>query len=217
MDTSAVYPRGGTPPQPDDHSWFPGYTFVMNSNASANGNAGNVTLYTAPIPAEDGNNYIAQDAYYHPGAIQQDVSLTHDQSYDLNFWWATGQQVNFNGNTYDQWQVSLGGSVLTTTGLTKNPNHSSTPWVDYDYKFVWGGASGLTLLSFRDICNGISSDPGACDGSVDTSNGPPFSLLDNVSLRTTVPEPSTWAMILIGFAGLGYFGVRGRAKTVAVA
>jgi hypothetical protein len=31
-----------------------------------------------------------------------------------------------------------------------------------------------------------------------------------------VPEPSTWAMMLIGFAGLGFMGWRSR-KTAAVA
>jgi hypothetical protein len=29
---------------------------------------------------------------------------------------------------------------------------------------------------------------------------------------TSAPEPSTWAMVLIGFAGLGYASLRGRAK-----
>jgi hypothetical protein len=29
----------------------------------------------------------------------------------------------------------------------------------------------------------------------------------------TVPEPSTWAMLLIGFAGLGFAGYRGARKT----
>jgi hypothetical protein len=55
------------------------------------------------------------------------------------------------------------------------------------------------------------SNPGACDGDVSNSNGPPFSLLDNVSL-TAVPEPSNWAMLLLGFAGLAYAGYRGRAR-----
>ena len=33
-------------------------------------------------------------------------------------------------------------------------------------------------------------------------------LLDNVSLTTAVPEPSTWAMLLLGFAGLGFAACR---------
>jgi PEP-CTERM motif len=101
--------------------------------------------------------------------------------------------------------------VLTTTGLTENLSHSDTGWVDYNYDFVWTGATGPTVISFLDMCNGSMSASGACNGSVGDSNGPPFSLLDNVSL-TTVPEPSTWAMLLIGFAGLAYAGYRGRGR-----
>ena len=32
---------------------------------------------------------------------------------------------------------------------------------------------------------------------------------------SAVPEPSTWAMLLIGFAGLGFLGWRGSRKTAA--
>ena len=34
---------------------------------------------------------------------------------------------------------------------------------------------------------------------------------------TAVPEPSTWAMMLLGFAGLGYAGWRGSRKAGSVA
>jgi hypothetical protein len=34
-----------------------------------------------------------------------------------------------------------------------------------------------------------------------------------VFLLTPVPEPSTWALMLIGFAGLGYAGFRRASKT----
>ena len=34
---------------------------------------------------------------------------------------------------------------------------------------------------------------------------------------TTVPEPSTWAMMLLGFAGLAYAGWRGSRRTAAAA
>jgi hypothetical protein len=39
------------------------------------------------------------------------------------------------------------------------------------------------------------------------------------SFTTTgaVPEPSTWAMLLMGFAGLGFAGYRGRKRSAAVA
>ena len=34
---------------------------------------------------------------------------------------------------------------------------------------------------------------------------------------TIVPEPSTWAMMVLGFAGLGFAGYRKARKTVAIA
>jgi hypothetical protein len=34
---------------------------------------------------------------------------------------------------------------------------------------------------------------------------------------TFVPEPSTWAMMLLGFAGLGYLGYRSRKRPAAIA
>jgi phospholipase/lecithinase/hemolysin len=39
-------------------------------------------------------------------------------------------------------------------------------------------------------------------------------MLDSAAFPATVPEPSTWAMMLVGFAGLGYAGYR-RAKSRA--
>ncbi len=37
-----------------------------------------------------------------------------------------------------------------------------------------------------------------------------------ISPELTVPEPSTWAMMLLGFAGLGFVGYR-RRRTLAAA
>ena len=38
---------------------------------------------------------------------------------------------------------------------------------------------------------------------------------DGVTAST--PEPSTWAMMVLGFAGLGFAGYRKSRKTVAIA
>jgi hypothetical protein len=34
--------------------------------------------------------------------------------------------------------------------------------------------------------------------------------INDVAFASTVPEPSTWVMLLLGFLGISYFGVRGR-------
>ena len=47
-----------------------------------------------------------------------------------------------------------------------------------------------------------------------------FSLENPVSIShppTLAPEPSTWAMMLLGFAGLGFAGYRARNKALSVA
>ena len=44
------------------------------------------------------------------------------------------------------------------------------------------------------------------------------SVLQNAfSVTSVVPEPSTWAMMLLGFAGLGYAGFRSRKTSVSIA
>jgi PEP-CTERM motif len=38
-----------------------------------------------------------------------------------------------------------------------------------------------------------------------------------VALTVGTPEPSTWAMMLVGFAGLGFAGYRRTRKPVSIA
>jgi hypothetical protein len=38
----------------------------------------------------------------------------------------------------------------------------------------------------------------------------------NAAIQTGVPEPSTWAMMLLGFAGLGFMSYRRTKKSAAV-
>ena len=43
-------------------------------------------------------------------------------------------------------------------------------------------------------------------------------LIDNVVVSTGVPEPSIWAMMVVGFAGLGFIAFRrGRKTSTAIA
>ena len=61
---------------------------------------------------------------------------------------------------------------------------SSDPYALRSFTFTTTGGN----LIFSDLAGG--------DGNIGN-------ILDNVTLSTAVPETSTWAMMLIGFAGLG--------------
>lgn len=82
---------------------------------------------------------------------------------------------------------SLGG---TSESITLNPTDAVTP---YSFYFTTTGGK----LSFTDLAGG---------------NPNVGNLLDNVSV-SAVPEPSTWAMMLLGFVGVGFLGYRKTSKT----
>ena len=44
-----------------------------------------------------------------------------------------------------------------------------------------------------------------------------YAMLDSATFTATVPEPSTWAMMLLGFAGLGFAGCRRLRKPRSIA
>jgi hypothetical protein len=72
-----------------------------------------------------------------------------------------------------------------------------------------GYTSGVPISSFMSLAGqtiaGMSLIPGSY--TFDLPN-------DTITLEIGVPEPATWAMMLLGFAGLGLAGYR-RARTDA--
>ena len=85
---------------------------------------------------------------------------------------------------------------LGTTLVASITLDSSTPWKSYYYSTSTSGGN-LTFVE-----EGPSDNQG--------------NLLDNVSL-TSVPEPATWAMMLVGFGALGAAARGRRGKVVASA
>jgi hypothetical protein len=81
---------------------------------------------------------------------------------------------NMRGSTNQTTAVSIGGQTQNIT-----PSSNSMPYTLKTLRFT--GASGQ--VSFTDL--GLSNQQG--------------DLLDNVSVSTGVPEPATWAMMLVGF------------------
>jgi len=174
-----------------------GYNFVFTSGEAdttgATGSNGNLKLWGPgdgaanglPATSPDGGNYLAADGAYGVSPISQTVDgLLPGESYTVGFYWAGAQQYNFNGNTTEEWTVSLGGQSFSTP-IVDDTSHGFTGWQYQTFTYV--ATSSSEVLSFL---------------ATGTPNGtPPFSLLDGVTL-VAAPEPGTWVLMLGGLAVL---------------
>jgi opacity protein-like surface antigen len=190
-----------------------GYTFVFApGTADTTGSVGQYgSLYLwgpnnggdmsnmLPASSPDGGNYVAEDGAFQVQPIQQTITgLTPGQKYAVSFYWGGAQQFGFTGDTTEEFDVTLGAETHSTPTLT-NVSHGFTGW--QKETFTYTATSGSEVLSF--LANGTPSGE------------PPFSVLDGVSLNA-VPEPATWAMMLIGVAGMGAVARRRRSAALAV-
>jgi hypothetical protein len=141
-----------------------------------------------------GDNFIAADGDYINAPITQTINgLTAGKTYDVTFSYAYSQQYGYYDATQQNWTVALGGSSYATSTIT-TPSQGFTPWQTITVP--------LTADSSSDTLSFLATGSGA----------PPFALLADVSL-TAVPEPSTWALVVLGFAGLGFAAYR-RKRTM---
>ena len=119
------------------------------------------------------------------GTIAQTFNTKIGQTYTVNFVYSNNPGGAPNP---DRAEVKIDGSVLDTIqhyGATS----SDLNWKTFSETFV---ATGLTTtLSFAQIDN-------CCNGGI---------LLDSVNV-SAVPEPATWAMMILGFFGVGFVGYR---------
>jgi hypothetical protein len=191
------------------------YVFLWNAGAGvsgttadttgANGSDGNVRLWgPGTLSANglklspDGGAFVGADGDFQDEPIQQTISgLVAGKEYAVSFDWAAAQQFGFSGPTSSGWNVSLGADTQSTGNLAIG-SRAFSGWQTSTFDFFATGSS--ETLSF--LATGTGGAP-----------LPPFALLDSVSL-TAVPEPSTWAMMVVGFGLLGYAGFR-RRRTAA--
>jgi hypothetical protein len=195
---------------------FNSYTFVFNAggggssgttadNGGANGQYGNVQLWgpgngggaNGLTLSPDGGAFLASDGPFQPGAITQKITgLVTGQQYNLFFDYAAAQQAGFDGPTTSGWNVSIGGTPIDSVSKSILDKGFSG-WFGSQVAFTASGPS--EVLSF--MATGLPS-----------SSVPPFALLDGVSI-TPVPEPATWALMLVGVGALGA-GLRMRRREV---
>jgi hypothetical protein len=128
------------------------------------------------------------------GGISQTFGTTGGQKYALSFYVSNNPggspnpaaaTVALNDGIANLLSFDVKHSGATTTNLH---------WMVYSTTFI--ADSAFTTLSFTE-----NDHPGCCNGGV---------VLDNVAV-SPVPEPSTWAMMILGFLGVGFVAYRKRS------
>ncbi len=151
-------------------------------------------------PSPDGGAYMGFDSDpSFQGNFYQTISgLTVGKDYTLSFYMAGAQEYYyFDQPTTTSITASLGAESYTTP-IINTPTQGFSPWNLYSTTF--------TATDTSEVLNFLATGG--------PSGQPPYALLDGVSLvEAGVPEASTWAMILGGFAGMGLWA-RSRRRVV---
>jgi len=171
--------------------------------------------YADPTGSYSGN-YVEADGNpsFESGFNYTVTGLTPGKTYTLSFYQGASQQTGFTGQTTNQWIVSLGtagldvgisgsqgtysnsdpGASVTASPLMTVPTGTAVGW---NYVTV-----NLTADSSTDLLSFLAwGDQGS------TVNLPPMAFLAGVDsppgLGSGIPEPAAWAMLLVGFLGVG--------------
>ena len=131
--------------------------------------------------AEDGSRSIDLSGNAN-GSIAQTFDTVANQTYQVNFFLA-GNPDGGTGAKLAILSANGGQQQFDTFTVTGSDSHSNMGWTAYSYDFTATGAS--TTLSFA--------------SATGTAFGP---TLDNVTV-VAVPEPASWALMILGFGGLG--------------
>ncbi|WP_341209579.1 PEPxxWA-CTERM sorting domain-containing protein [uncultured Sphingomonas sp.] len=143
--------------------------------------------------SSQGGSYLvmaAADYVTSVGTLSQKIDgLTVGQSYDLSFSWAAAESKSLYGSNEAAYRASISAMIDGQTYATPTANVAAAGfggWTTAVYSFTYRG--GSDVLSFQ-----AAGSPAYAQ---------PMVLLDGVSLALTpsVPEPATWAMMLIGFS-----------------
>jgi hypothetical protein len=77
-------------------------------------------------------------------------------------------------------------------------------------EFLSGSLFDITAGPATDGLASLSVN--ATTASFDSGGNSPVVAYDTVSAVVAVPEPSTWAMLILGFCGIGFMAFRRQAK-----
>jgi hypothetical protein len=113
------------------------------------------------------------------------------------------------------WSTTENDSVLSTMPTVEDFSTDVSLNAHTRYWVGVSSADGSAIFSSATVFTGIGvADEFYINSNGEVPNNPNGPYVMRV---VATPEPSTWAMMLLGFAGLGYAGFRARKRTLAVA
>jgi hypothetical protein len=141
--------------------------------------------------AGDNGVFIAGDG------ITQSVATVIGANYQLNF----GLSGENGPGGITTLAVTIGSQTTDFTITSDNSSFFNKPFALTTINYV--ATSADTAISFIETA---SNDGGNNDALIDgvSFQGP--------SVTSAVPEPSTWAMLILGFAGIGFMAYRRKSK-----
>lgn len=128
------------------------------------------------------------DGFFQAGSISQELHVSNAGLYNLTFALAGNPD---NGPGDKTVLVTLSTANQTYTFTVTNQNHS-------DMGYIMESLNGISLDVGAAILTFASKDDAT------SAYGP---VIGDVNV-SAVPEPSTWAMMILGFLGLGFLGYR---------
>lgn len=115
----------------------------------------------------------------------------------------TGLDTPLSTDVVKMWTDSLGTFTETLTTVSAISRNASIP-----------NSIGVTLTGTLSG-PGFDKTPASLILTANQVGGPGKAISASLTNASTVPEPATWVMLALGFAGLGYAAVRRSAKDKA--
>jgi choice-of-anchor C domain-containing protein len=177
-----------------------GFTTLSTGSTAITGwtvTSGNIDYIGTYWQSFDGNRSLDLNGLV-PGSIAQTFDVVSGQTYQVTFYLAGNPA---GGPTPKTLQTSAGATVVLSSFDTTGHDLQNMGWTPVSFDFTANGTTEtLTFLSTTTGDSGNLTYP--------TAFGP---ALDDVSV-TAVPEPSTWAMMILGFLSVGFAAYRRKAK-----
>ncbi|HEY1125922.1 MAG TPA: PEPxxWA-CTERM sorting domain-containing protein [Sphingobium sp.] len=146
------------------------------------------------LHAQDGDRWLDMNGASPTGGLFQDVSgLLGGSNATINFWvgsWAQNSSGTLTAKLFDVGTSTLLNSLVID--LPYSPNAQSSSWAQYSLSGIIGASGTLRIQFEGDSGSGARGAPG----------------LDNVTLSATyansaVPEPASWALMILGLGLAG--------------